>query len=105
MAAHFTDSNFQTEVIESSLPVLVDFYAEWCGPCKAVAPIVEELAVSYEGKVKIGKVNVDEAGEVAQNYGIMSIPTFIFFKNGQIVEKVTGSLNKDALVAKLDSLL
>ena len=105
MVVHFTDANFQSEVIESEKPVLVDFYAEWCGPCKAVAPIVEELAGTYEGKVKIGKVNVDEAGEVAQNYGIMSIPTFILFKNGQIVEKVTGALNKDALVAKLDGLL
>lgn len=103
MALQFTDANFQKEVLESNIPVLVDFYADWCGPCKMVAPIVAELAEEYEGVFKIGKLNVDDNQETAQKYRVMSIPTLIIFKNGAAVETVVGAVPKKSLQEKLDA--
>lgn len=93
-----TKANFEEEVLKSSLPVLVDFWATWCGPCMMLAPTVEEIAKEYAGKVKVGKVNVDEAVELAKKYGIMSIPTLIMFKNGKISDKVIGFVPKEQIV-------
>ena len=104
MAFHFTDENFNTEALASELPVLVDFYADWCGPCKMLAPIVEALAPEYEGKVKIGKLNVDTAPNTAQKYGIMSIPTLLFIKNGEVVNKIVGLVSKADLENALNNL-
>jgi len=98
---NFTDENFEAEVLKSDIPVLVDFYAEWCGPCKMLAPVIDELAKEYEGKWKIGKCDVDSAGAIAQKYGIQSIPTLLFFKDGEVVDKAMGFQSKEALVAKL----
>ncbi|MDF2510242.1 MAG: trxA [Herbinix sp.] len=103
MALQFTDANFEKDVLESDIPVLVDFYADWCGPCKMVAPIVAELADEYEGVFKIGKINVDENQETAQKYRVMSIPTLIIFKNGAAVETVVGAVPKKSLLDKLES--
>ena len=103
MALQFTDANFQKEVLESNIPVLVDFYADWCGPCKMVAPIVAELATEYEGVFKIGKLNVDDNQETAQKYRVMSIPTLIIFKNGAAVETVVGAVPKKSLQDKLEA--
>jgi len=99
---NLTENNFQKEVLESGLPVLVDFWATWCGPCKMIAPVIEELAKEYKGKLKIGKLNVEENPNTATNYGIMSIPTLIFFKNGRVVEQVVGALNKAELKKKIE---
>lgn len=104
MAVHFTDQSFEEEVLKSKIPVLVDFYAEWCGPCKMVAPTIDELATEYEGKVKIGKVNTEEALDIAQKYGVMSIPTFIIFKDGQVVDQFMGARPKGDFKSKLDAL-
>ncbi|MDP2923865.1 MAG: thioredoxin [Candidatus Omnitrophota bacterium] len=100
--SHFTDANFKKEVLESNLPVLVDFWANWCGPCKMISPIIEELAKEYAGKIKIGKVDVDENPKTATLYGIMSIPTLVFFRNGKIVNQATGALNKIELKRKIE---
>lgn len=105
MAQIVTDKNFADLVLKSKIPVLVDFFAEWCGPCKMIAPIVDELAGEYDGKVLIVKVNVDESMDTAQTYGIMSIPTLLFLKNGEEMDRVTGALPKEALKEKLDELL
>ncbi|MBP3578955.1 MAG: thioredoxin [Lachnospiraceae bacterium] len=105
MAIHFTDENFNQEVLSSDIPVLVDFYADWCGPCKMLAPVVEALAGEWEGKVKIGKLNVDNAMDTAQNYGIQSIPTLLYFKNGEIVNKSIGVVSKNEIEQVLNSLL
>lgn len=101
MSQVFTDADFEKEVIKSKLPVMVDFFAEWCGPCKMMGPAVDELAKEYEGKWKIGKVDVDQSPKVAETYGIQSIPTLIFFKDGQVVDKTMGFQTKDKIKAKL----
>ncbi|MCX5707504.1 MAG: thioredoxin [Candidatus Omnitrophica bacterium] len=98
---HLTDSNFKKEVIESALPVLVDFWATWCGPCKMIAPVVEELAKEFDQKIKVGKVDVDENPNIAGQFGIMSIPTLMFFKNGKVMEQVVGALSKVDLKKKI----
>lgn len=96
-----TAENFETEVIKSDMPVLVDFWAEWCGPCKMIAPIVEEIAEEYEGKIKVAKLNIDEEMAIAVKYGIVSIPTILLFENGEIVKKSVGFAPKDELIAEL----
>ncbi len=101
----FTDENFDTEVAQSDTPVLVDFGAEWCGPCRALAPIVEDLASEYEGRLKVGTVDIDKAQEVAKNFGIMSVPTIIFFKGGEVVDKITGLQAKANLKKRIDAVL
>ncbi len=101
----FHNDNFQEEVLKSELPVLVDFYADWCGPCKMMAPLVHQLAEEYDGKVKIGKVNVDQNTELAQTYRVMSIPTFVFFKDGQVVATAVGGMSKNDLAHKIEELL
>ena len=105
MALQFTDANFQTEALESDIPVLVDFYADWCGPCKMVAPIVAELAVEFEGKFKIGKLNVDENPATAEKYRVMSIPTLLILKDGEVVDTVVGAVPKKTLQDKLNAHL
>ncbi len=100
-----TVDTFEEKVLKSSLPVLVDFWAEWCPPCKMIAPILEEIAVEYDGKALICKLNVDENQAIAQKYGIRSIPTLLLIKDGQIQDQVVGALPKDQLSAKLDKLL
>lgn len=102
---HFTDANFKKEVSESKLPVLVDFWANWCGPCKAIAPVIEELAKEYSGKIKFGKVDVDSNPRISSSHGIMSIPTLIFFKDGKVVSQVVGVLNKHQLKKKIEENL
>ena len=97
--------NFEEEVLNSKLPVLVDFSADWCGPCKMMSPVVEELAGEYEGKAKIAKVNVDQESEIAEKYGVMSIPYFAFIKNGKLVDEQIGAVAKAKLVQKLDKLI
>lgn len=101
----FTDSNFEQEVLKAQGLVLVDFFAVWCGPCKMMAPIMDKLAEAYKGKVKIGKLDVDENQQVGEKYGIQSIPTLIFFKNGELVDKVVGFQSEEALKQKLDALV
>ena len=100
-----TDGNFSGEVLKSSTPVVVDFWAEWCGPCKMIAPVLDELATEYDGKVKIGKVNIDEHQQLAINYGINSIPTLLFFKNGQVADQVVGMRSKRDLKTSFDRVL
>ena len=104
MALEITDSNFQ-EILAEGKPVVMDFWAPWCGPCKMVGPIIGELATEYEGKVIIGKCDVDENGDVAAEYGIRNIPTVLFFKNGELVDKQVGSAPKSAYVAKIEAIL
>ena len=97
MEVKITDANFKQEVLESKIPVLVDFWAEWCAPCLMVAPAVEEIAKEYQGKLKVCKLNVDEASKTASMYGIMSIPTLAIFKNGEVVDKIIGVVPKSEL--------
>lgn len=104
MAIHFTDENFNEEVLASNIPVVVDFYADWCGPCKMLAPVIEALAGEMEGKVKIGKLNVDDSPETARQYGIMSIPTLLYIKNGEVVNKTVGVLSKAEIEQVINSL-
>jgi len=101
----FTSANWQTEVLSASEPVLVDFWAPWCGPCRMLAPVIEELAREYEGRVKVGKVNVDENQDLAMQFGVMSIPTLILFKGGQPVERLVGFMPKNELKKRLDPVL
>ena len=102
---NFTDQNFKTEVLDAKEPVLVDFWAEWCSPCRIVGPIVEELATEYSGKLKVGKLNVDESGQTAQSYGVMSIPSLLIFKNGQVVKTMIGAQSKDSFKREIDAAL
>ena len=99
--AHVTDKNFEAEVLKSNLPVLVDFWAEWCGPCRMISPIVEEIAKDLKGKLKVAKVNVDESQELAAKFNIMSIPTLLVFKNGEVVDQIIGAMPKAQLLAKI----
>lgn len=99
--AEFTDANFETEVLQSDLPVLVDFWAEWCGPCKMIAPTIEQLAGEYEGKLKVGKIDVDVHQQMAMKYNVRGIPTLLIFKGGKPVEQIVGALPKPAIVQKL----
>jgi thioredoxin 1 len=101
--AEFTDQNFQAEVLDSSEPVLVDFWAPWCGPCRMIAPMIEELAGEYHGAVKIGKVNIDDSPTVAGNFGVSSIPTLMVFKGGEVVDRFVGVQPKSRVQAALDS--
>jgi thioredoxin 1 len=103
MAKQFTDSNFDAEVLKSDKPVLVDLWAEWCGPCRMLTPIIEELHAEYDGKAIIGKLNVDENPEVSAKYGVRSIPTLLIFKNGELVDKQVGVVPKSTLAKKLDA--
>ena len=102
MALEFTDSNFEELALKSDKPVMVDFWAEWCGPCRMVGPVVEELAKEYDGKAVVGKVNVDNNPQTAMKYGIRSIPTILFLKNGEVVDRSVGAVPKSQLAGKLD---
>lgn len=104
MATVINDANYK-EFLESGKPVVIDFWAPWCGPCRSVAPIVEELATAYEGRAIIGKYNVDDDTDLGVEYGIRNIPTLLFFKDGQMVDKHVGTITRDALAAKIDALL
>ena len=104
-AIELTDANFETEVLKSEEPVLVDFWATWCGPCKLIAPVIEELAGDYEGKVKIGKYDVDQGGQVSAKFNIRSIPTLLLFKNGEVVDQAIGALPKSVLSEKLEKVV
>jgi thioredoxin 1 len=105
MAKEFTDANFKSEVLDSSKLTVIDFWAEWCGPCRAIGPVIEELSKEYDGKVNIGKLNVDHNPEVSMNYGITSIPAILFVKNGQVVDKLVGAQPKANFVRKIESHL
>ena len=100
-----TVDNFEAEVLKSALPVLIDFWAEWCGPCKMISPIVEELAEAYAGKLKVGKLNVDEEGDIAAQYGIISIPTLLLFNKGDLVNKQVGAVPRPAIEALFKDLV
>ncbi len=104
-AVEITDSNFESTVLNSDRPAVVDFWAVWCGPCRIVAPIVEELAGEYEGKAVIGKLDVDSNRETAVKFGIQAIPTMLFFKNGEVADRIVGAADKKTIQAKLDALL
>jgi thioredoxin 1 len=104
-ALEFTDANFQTEVLQSDKPVVVDFSATWCGPCRQLAPIIEDLASEYSGKVKVGKVDIDASQDVASRYGIMSVPTVMFFKGGKMVDTMVGVSAKGVYKSKIDRLV
>lgn len=105
MSKVFTDANFKEEVLEQSLPVLVDFYADWCGPCRMMAPVIEQLASEYEGRLLVGKINVDENPDTASAYRVMSIPYLAVFQNGKLVNQVVGAVTKAAVEAALKSVL
>lgn len=104
MATQFTEANFEQEVLQSDVPVVVDFYADWCGPCKMMSPVVEKLADTYAGRVKIGKLNTDEAQSLAAKYGVMSIPNIVFFKNGEVVDRQVGAVPQAVLEDKIKNL-
>nr|WP_297766386.1 thioredoxin [uncultured Butyrivibrio sp.] len=105
MEYQFTNDNFNDEVMNSDIPVMVDFYADWCGPCKQMLPIVEEMAEKYDGKVKVGKVNTDQQPNLAGQFGVMSIPTFFFIKNGKVIGSTVGGMSKNDMAARIDALI
>jgi thioredoxin 1 len=105
MALQFTDANFDSEVIKSSQLSVVDFWAEWCGPCRAIGPVIDELSKEYAGKVKVGKVNVDENPQISMNFGITSIPAILFIKDGKVVDKLVGAQPKSNFVKKIEQHL
>lgn len=105
MAIEINEANFEEVVMNTDKPVMVDFWAEWCGPCRMVGPVVDELAGDYEGKAVVGKLNVDTEGAVAQQFGVRNIPTLLVFKNGEIVDKQVGATSKQVLAAKLDGAM
>ena len=105
MEYEFTNENFNNEVMNSDIPVMVDFYAKWCGPCRMMLPIVEQMAKEYDGRIKIGKVDTDEHPELAGQFGVMSIPSFVFIKNGKVVDTEVGGMPESVLSSKLDSLI
>jgi thioredoxin 1 len=105
MALEFTDASFKTDVLGSDKLTVVDFWAEWCGPCRAIGPVIEDLSKEYNGKITVGKVNVDHNPEVSINYGITSIPAILFFKNGQVVDKLVGAQPKSNFVKKIEQHL
>ena len=102
---HFSTDDFEAEVLKSDIPVLVDFWAEWCGPCRAIGPIVDELANEYSGKAKIGKLNVDTDNQVAAQYGVRSIPALLIFKNGSVANQIVGAVPKEKITELLDSVI
>jgi thioredoxin 1 len=102
MALQFTDANFETDVLKSDKLTVVDFWAEWCGPCRAIGPVIDELSKEYTGKVNVGKVNVDENPQVSMNFGITSIPAILFIKGGQVVDKLVGAQPKANFVKKIE---
>jgi thioredoxin 1 len=104
-ALHLDEKNFESEVLKSSVPVLVDFWAPWCGPCKMIAPIIDELSVELQDKMKIAKINVDESPQLAGQFNVMSIPTLLIFKEGKPVDQIVGAMPKDKLLAKLNTHL
>ena len=101
----FCDDNFELEVLKANIPVLVDFWAEWCGPCKALAPTVTNLADEYKDKVKVGKVNVDSNGNTATNYGVRSIPTLLIFQNGTVLNQIVGNVQKESITKLLNEVV
>jgi thioredoxin 1 len=105
MAIEVTDGNFEQEVLKSDIPVLVDFWAPWCGPCRAMAPVIDELASEYDGKVKVAKMNVDESRDTPGKYGIRAIPTLIVFKGGEVAEQATGAVSKSAVKELVEKAL
>ena len=105
MVLKFTTADFQKEVLESDIPVLVVFYADWCGPCKMMSPVLDQLSAELEGKIKIGKVNVDDDPELAGQFKVMSIPNFVLIKNGQVVDQVIGAVPKAQMLAKIQAAL
>ncbi len=105
MALEFTDANFEQLALNSDKPVMIDFWAEWCGPCRMVGPIVEEMASEYDGKAVVGKVNVDENPDISARYGIRNIPTIVFLKGGEMVDKSVGAVPKNVLTEKIDALI
>ena len=101
----FTDQSFDTDVVQADLPVLIDFWAVWCGPCKAIAPTIEEIADDYSGKVKVGKLNVDQNQNTAMQYGVRSIPTLLIMKSGEVVSQIVGAVPKENITKALDEIL
>jgi thioredoxin 1 len=104
-ALSVTDASFEQEVLKSNTPVLVDFWAEWCGPCKMIAPILDEVAQEFDGRLKVAKVDVDANNKTAARYNIMSIPSLLFFKNGQLVDQIVGAMAKSQLTSRLEKVL
>ncbi len=103
--AHFNDANFDQEITASTLPVLVDFWAEWCGPCHMIAPLVEQISAEYQGRLLVGKLNVDESPQIASKFGIRGIPTLLLFKQGKPVEQIIGAVPKAQIISKIDAHL